>query len=411
MALDNQTLVTNQIERLNKAKNDIKTSILSKGGIVSDDALIGDYADIIKNLEDLFSIGNHNYKVAPVDEAGLKEIGWGNDDINYLKYNTLIPKGEDVGDRFVVSDANKQIVINSKSDIATYKDNVDFKFCPKFDTSEETNMSNMFSDCKTLTTIPLFDTINVTIMNRMFYNCHKLTNILLLDTSNVTDMGNMFYDCASLTTIPLLNTANVTSMIGMFLYCTHLITIPLLNTTNVTSMSSMFSRCTSLITIPLLNTANVTSMSDMFYNCNKLTSIPQLNTDKVTNMSTMFYSCSSLTSIPQFDTSKVTNMMMMFYNCSSLTSIPLLDTSKIVNTMYMFSKCDKLTNLGGFTGLNVDLDLSPCPLLTKESILNVFNKAADVTSSSQTLTLGTVNLSKLTDTEKAIATRKGWVLN
>ena len=287
----NQTLVTNQIERLNKAKNDIKTSIISKGGIVSDAALIGDYADIIKNLEDLFSIGNHNYKVAPVDEAGLKEIGWGNDDINYLKYNTLIPKGEDVGDRFVVSDANKQIVINSKSDIATYKDNVDFKFCPKFDTSAETNMSNMFSDCKTLTTIPL------------------------------------------------------------------------LNTANVTSMSSMFSHCTSL------------------------------------------------TSIPQFDTSKVTNMMMMFYNCSSLTSIPLLDTSKIVNTMYMFSKCGKLTTLGGFTGLNVDLDLSPCPLLTKESILNVFNKAANVTSSPKTLTLGTTNLSKLTDTEKAIATRKGWVLN
>ena len=65
---------------------------------------------------------------------------------------------------------------------------------------------------------------------------------------------------------------------------------------------------------------------------------------------------------------------------------------------------------GGFTGLKVNLNLSSCPLLTKESILNVFNKAANVKSSSKTLTLGSTNLSKLTDAEKAIATNKGWVL-
>ena len=60
--------------------------------------------------------------------------------------------------------------------------------------------------------------------------------------------------------------------------------------------------------------------------------------------------------------------------------------------------------------LKIDLDLSPCTALTKESLLNVFNEAADVTSSPKTLTLGTTNLNKLTDDEKAIATNKGWVL-
>lgn len=38
------------------------------------------------------------------------------------------------------------------------------------------------------------------------------------------------------------------------------------------------------------------------------------------------------------------------------------------------------------------------------------NKAADVTSSPKTLTLGATNLGKLTNAEKAIATNKGWVL-
>ena len=115
------TTIQKEIERLKKAKADIKASIIAKGGIVPDTALIGDYADIIRGFEDMFNVGNYNYRVAPVDVAGLKEINWNTDDINYFKYNTLIPKGKDVGDTYKVSDANKQIVINSKSDIATCK--------------------------------------------------------------------------------------------------------------------------------------------------------------------------------------------------------------------------------------------------------------------------------------------------
>ena len=56
------TPIANQIERLNKAKADIKASIIAKGGIVPDTALIGDYADIIRGFEDMFSVCNHNYK-------------------------------------------------------------------------------------------------------------------------------------------------------------------------------------------------------------------------------------------------------------------------------------------------------------------------------------------------------------
>ena len=100
----------------------------------------------------------------------------------------------------------------------------------------------------------------------------------------------------------------------------------------------------------------------------------------------------------------------MFEGCKSLTSVPLFDTSKVTNMGSTFRFCDSLTTLGGFTELKVDLDLSSCPLLTKESILNVFNKAANVKSSPKTLTIGITNLNKLTSAEKAIATNKGWVL-
>ena len=39
-----------------------------------------------------------------------------------------------------------------------------------------TNMSDMFMNCMSLTTIPLFDTSNVTTMDDMFRSCRSLTN-------------------------------------------------------------------------------------------------------------------------------------------------------------------------------------------------------------------------------------------
>ena len=49
--------------------------------------------------------------------------------------------------------------------------------------------------------------------------------------------------------------------------------------------------------------------------------------------------------------------------------------------------------------------------LTKESIISVFNALKDYSGTNEhSITLGTTNLNKLTDSEKAIATQKGWSL-
>jgi hypothetical protein len=75
----------------------------------------------------------------------------------------------------------------------------------------------------------------------------------------------------------------------------------------------------------------------------------------------------------------------------------------------MLNDCSNLTNLGGFKGLKADFDLSYCEKLTHESLMNVINNLAEVETYT-TLTLGSVNLDKLTDDEKAIAINKGWIL-
>ena len=50
----------------------------------------------------------------------------------------------------------------------------------------------------------------------MFRYCSALLLVKQLDTSNVTDMSNMFEGCKSLQAIPQLNTSNTTNMERMF---------------------------------------------------------------------------------------------------------------------------------------------------------------------------------------------------
>ena len=250
---------------------------------------------------------------------------------------------------------------------------------PLLDTSNVTNMSEMFLNCSNLTTIPLLNTSQVTDISDMFHSCSRLVTIPLLDTSGVTNMSGMFRYCSDLTTVPLLDTSEVTTTQGMFLYCRNLTTIPQLDTSSVTNMNNMFCGCSSLTTISLLNTNQVTDMSYMFGNCTNLTAIPQLNTSSVTNMKGMFDSCSSLTTIPQLDTSSVTDMSYMFLSCSNLVSIPQLDTSSVTTTQGMFGGCSSLTTI---------------PLLDTSKVTNMENMFG---SCSNLTTIPLLDTSKVTN--------------
>ena len=203
------------------------------------------------------------------------------------------------------------------------------------------------------------------------------------DMSNVTDMSYMFFSCYNINSIPLLDTSNVTNMFNAFSY-------------------------SEITSIPKLNTSNVTTMSNMFYSCESLTSIPQLDTSNVTDMNQMFYICSSLVSIPKLDTSKVTNASSMFSFCRKLIAIPQLDMSNVDTTGYMFYMCSNLTEIH-ITGMKVSFDISSSTKFTREALVEIINNLATITNT-QTLTMGSTNLAKLTNEDKSIATNKGWTL-
>ena len=69
-------------------------------------------------------------------------------------------------------------------------------------TSEVTNMKEMFSNCANLQEVDVshFNTANVTDMSSMFDGCSSLTSLDVshFNTANVTDMSYMFYGCSGL---------------------------------------------------------------------------------------------------------------------------------------------------------------------------------------------------------------------
>ena len=101
-------------------------------------------------------------------------------------------------------------------------------------------------------------------------------------------------------------------------------------------------------------------------------------------------------------------MTSTFKYCYELTSIPRLDVSNVVSMNSTFAYCKKLQEIH-MTGMKTSFDIHYSTLFTREALLEIINNLATVTTT-ETLTMGSTNLAKLTDEDKAIATNKGWTL-
>ena len=97
----------------------------------------------------------------------------------------------------------------------------------------------------------------------------SIDGLQYVNTSEVTDMSSMFQNCKSLTTLDLsrFNTKNVTSMANMFSGCTGLTSLNVseFNTSNVTNMEGMFANCgAQKLDLRSFKTAKVTKADRMF---------------------------------------------------------------------------------------------------------------------------------------------------
>ena len=252
-----------------------------------------------------------------------------------------------------------------------------------------TNMTAMFQNCTSLTSIDLSElgSNSLTSVGGMFYNCSSLIAInmsnfnfgLTEDLShlfftestnnvseikligsimnNVTNMSYLFSEYSKLTSIDLsgLGSNSLTSAHGMFSGCTGLTAINMSNFNFGTAQinSSIFPNAKNLETLNLsnANTSRVESMSFMFDGNTKLKTVKLsgIDTSNQTSFQAMFRNCSSLTTLDltSFDTTNVTAMHNMFSGCTSLKNIDLssFDTNSLTVASGIFQNCSFLQTI------------------------------------------------------------------
>ena len=134
-------------------------------------------------------------------------------------YSCVLPKGKGlcaINGNHIIDDAQDIITkVIVKANINYYKPVGLFNFFTSIisdsvveasfkgsNTSNVTNMSDMFWQCSGLTSLDVsgWDTSKVTNMNQMFHGCNKLETLYLSgwDTSKVTTMNGMFNSCSKL---------------------------------------------------------------------------------------------------------------------------------------------------------------------------------------------------------------------
>ena len=336
-----------------------------------------------KEINIIYNTNNKN-KIKIFDENFVKnnkyncKIVYENKEYDLMEYfninidaNTKLDKLE-IKLKEINGITNMSCMFNDCSSLSSLSD------ISKWNMNNVTNMSSMFNNCSSLSSLPdisKWDTTNVTDMSYMFYNCSSLSSLSDIskwNTNNVINMRSMFNNSSSLSSLPDIskwNTNNVRNMRSIFKNCSSLSSLPDIsnwNTTNVTDMSYMFYNCSSLTSLPDIScwyTNNVKDIRYMFFNCSLLKSLPDLskwNTDNVTNMGYLFFHCSSLSSLPdisKWNTTNVTDMRNIFNNCLSLYSLPDIskwNTINVTDMSFMFNDCRALSSFPNISKWNTN---------------------------------------------------------
>ena len=222
--------------------------------------------------------------------------------------------------------------------------------------------------------------------------------------TTVTNSNNSYFYSKMLKKIPEITIHDdVTNLDDFFWFYEGSVTPVIKNTSHITSMKSIFYHCENMEKPPVIDTSNVTNLSSAFNNCRKMLTAPVMNTAKVTDMYEIFASCTNLVTIPQYDASSLQQINSF---CSWAKNVENFGGLVNLGKAYLTTQSANYNPYG--------LNLSFCTKLTHDSLMNAINNLYDIASigvQPQKLVLGSDNLAKITDEEKAIAQNKGWSLS
>ena len=262
---------------INKFKENIEETIMKFRKVV-------EYIEKFYNLDnELYNILNYYEKNKDVNYQKLINLNNINDSINneiknivnnysygqnlnkllYL-YNNMYDENQEIEMNYIPKENNDDKVQIFGQD---FINNNIFK-CKIIYNNKEYELTKYFSD-----------------INNRYKNKDPFT-FKLKGINNITDMSFMFDNCSSLSSLPDIsnwNTSNVSNMSFMFNDCISLLSLPDIsnwNTSKVNNISHMFNNCKLLESFPDISkwdTSNLFYLSNIFGNCSPKSSFPDIS--------------------------------------------------------------------------------------------------------------------------------------
>lgn len=253
----------------------------------------------------------------------------------------------------------------------------------------------------------------------------KNVDLTMLSLKNETSLDSLFFANRNIINLDVSNwdTSNVTSMMFAFESMNNLKSVELADwdVSHVTNFFAIFDDCYNLKTLDVSkwNTSSATNMAYMFSgNALDTLDVSNFNTSKVTDMRLMFSDCLSLThlDISNFDTSNVLNFDSVFQGWEHLSeelNISGLNLERCTSIKNVFLNSNfKVIRCDGLKLPNIDMStfgLHTSTALAVDSIVGFLN-ALPQSDKGYSFQIGSDNIAKLSDEQKAIATDKGWTL-
>lgn len=307
-------------------------------------------------------------------------------------------------------------------------------FYPSVDMPLCTNAAGMFyyQDCQYICgdiNLPSLTTVG---SNRFIWYLTRLRNKITLNLPNLTSLTNGLFQSTALDFVPTVNVPKLEKCGYMmfrgvnFLKDNDVIRELGLNMnwSGCTDFRWMFyqSSGVSKVDISLIDFSSAVQLTSMFYNSSTGLTIEcptTLNLPVTEAINYMFYG-SSVQKIGNINSPNVWDMEGTF-GTSTLEEIGTVYCGKVIDFEYIFEGCAALKNVGGLTDLGATfttattqekrtLTLSDSPILTKESVLNIFNSVATLDGINGYIKLHSDVLAQLSSDDIAIATAKGWIV-
>lgn len=253
----------------------------------------------------------------------------------------------------------------------------------------------------------------------------KNVDLTMISPKNETSLEYLFEKNTNLININASNwdTSNIVSLIGAFATIPNLKSVDFADwdVSKVTTFFAMFDASFKIenIDVSKWNTSSATNMGWMFNGNNfKTLDVSNFNTSKVTDMFAMFSGCHSLTrlDISNFDTSNVLDFGRVFSYwgtvCEELNISGLNLTKCKLMELTFQSSSFKVIRSDGLRLPNIDMSkigLESSKELTVDSIVGLLN-ALPQSDKGYSFQIGSDNIAKLSNEQKAIATNKGWTL-